>query len=370
VVGGGCKIVRRDKVVRRNVAWLALLAGLLAASATGAASAAAATVDVYFLQGEQAVPVAREGSDLEDALQGLLAGPSAAERKDGIRTQLPAGVPLRSVSVTRGVATVDLGEKVASGTRSDSLSARLAQVVLTADRFPGVRSVRVLVKGGVPLGLFPGVDLTRPVTVDSIATPQGPSPVAPPTPTEPPTASTRDVQQRLADLGYLDPSGVDGREGPATTNAVMAFQKWEGLQRDGTIGPQTTAALGKAVRPTPRTKGGAGARTEVLLDRQVTLFVVDDRVVRVLNVSSGKPGYETPTGRYRIERKYTKDWSVPYEVWLPWASYFVGGVAFHESPDVPAYPASHGCVRVPAGDMKWLFDRIPVGTPVTVLGTS
>jgi lipoprotein-anchoring transpeptidase ErfK/SrfK len=87
-------------------------------------------------------------------------------------------------------------------------------------------------------------------------------------------------------------------------------------------------------------------------------------------VSSGKPGYETPTGSYRIERKYTRDWSVPYEVWLPWASYFVGGVAFHELADVPPYAASHGCVRVPAGDMKWLYDRIPVGTPVTVLGTS
>jgi hypothetical protein len=354
---------------RAGVARLVLAVGLLAVCLSGGASAAT-TVDVYFLQGEQAVPVTREGSDLEDALQRLLAGPSAAEKKDGIRTQLPAGVPLRSVSVTRGVATVDLGEKFASGTRSDSLSARLAQVVLTANRFSGVKSVRVLVKGGVPLGLFPGVDLTRPVTVESIATPQGPTPVTPPTPTEPPTTSTLELQRRLADLGYLDPSGVDGREGPATTNAVMAFQKWERLQRDGAAGPQTMAALAKAQRPTPRSNGPSGARTEVLLDRQLTLFIANDKVVRVLNVSSGKPGYETPTGQYRIERKYTKDWSVPYEVWLPWASYFVGGVAFHESSDVPPYPASHGCVRVPPGDMKWLYDRIPVGTPVTVLGTS
>ena len=61
---------------------------------------------------------------------------------------------------------------------------------------------------------------------------------------------------------------------------------------------------------------------------------------------------------------------MPYKVWLPWASYFVGGVAFHEYADVPAVAASHGCVRVPAYDAKWLYDQIPVGTPVTVLGSS
>ena len=98
---------------------------------------------------------------------------------------------------------------------------------------------------------------------------------------------------------------------------MIAFQKWEGLGRDGDPGPQTIAALAKAQRPTPRTQGPAGTRTEVLLDRQVTLVIVDNKVVRVLNVSSGKPGYDTPTGQYRIERKYTRDWSVPYEVWLP-----------------------------------------------------
>jgi lipoprotein-anchoring transpeptidase ErfK/SrfK len=338
--------------------------------AQGAAGRAAPTVDVYFLQGEQAVVVKRDGSDAGAALQGLLAGPTAEEKAEGIRSQVPAGVPVRSVTVSRGVATVDLGEKFASGRRADSLSARLAQLVLTATAVQGVRSARVLVKGGVPLGLFPGVDLTRPATAESIAAPQGPTPVAPPSSAGPPTASALDIERKLADLGYLDPAEVDGGRDQATFNAVMAFQKWEGLTRDGLAGPQTSAALATATRPTPRTRGTAGTRVEVLLDRQLTLFIVDNEVVRVLHVSSGKPGYATPTGSYRIERQYTRDWSVPYSVWLPWASYFVGGVAFHEYAEVPPVAASHGCVRVPPGDMKWLYDRIPVGTPVTVLGSS
>ena len=348
-----------------------MLAVVLAViSASGASAGTASTVDVYFLQGEQAVAVRRDGADAEAAVNALLAGPSPEERKQGIRSQVPAGVPVRSVTVVRGVATVDLGERFASGTKADSLSARLAQLVLTVTAAPGVKSAKVLVKGGVPLGLFPGVDLTKPATLESIAAPQSPTPVAPPSSTGPPTASTAEVEHKLAELGYLDPSEDDGREDDATFNAVMAFQKWEGLARDGDVGPQTTAALASATRPTPRTSGPGGTRVEVLLDRQLTLFIVDNKVVRVLHVSSGKPGYETPTGSYRIERKYTRDWSVPYEVWLPWASYFIGGVAFHEYPDVPPIAASHGCVRVPPGDMKWLYDRIPVGTPVTVLGSS
>ena len=99
-------------------------------------------------------------------------------------------------------------------------------------------------------------------------------------------------------------------------------------------------------------------------------MIWNDTVTRVLHVSSGRPGYDTPAGRFHVERRYTKDWSVPYAVWLPWASYFVGGVAFHEAPEVPATAASHGCVRVPHGDAEWLYRRIRVGTPVTVLKSS
>ncbi len=69
-------------------------------------------------------------------------------------------------------------------------------------------------------------------------------------------------------------------------------------------------------------------------------------------------------------RKEDRSWSVPYKVWLPWASYFVGGIAFHESPDVPGYPASHGCVRTPQFDAQWLYRQTPIGTRVTVLARS
>ena len=61
---------------------------------------------------------------------------------------------------------------------------------------------------------------------------------------------------------------------------------------------------------------------------------------------------------------------MPFQVWLPYASYFVGGIAFHEYPEVPVQPASHGCVRVTSFDAQWLFDFLSVGTPVRVLSRS
>src|SRR5262249_29953609 len=84
-------LVPGRRSTRARIARLALLLGLLAAAAGPAG--AASTVDVYFLQGEQAVAVQRPGTDAQAAVEGLLAGPTADERAKGIRTQLPAGVP-------------------------------------------------------------------------------------------------------------------------------------------------------------------------------------------------------------------------------------------------------------------------------------
>jgi lipoprotein-anchoring transpeptidase ErfK/SrfK len=54
-------------------------------------------------------------------------------------------------------------------------------------------------------------------------------------------------------------------------------------------------------------------------------------------------------------------------VWLPYASYFNRGIAFHEYHDVPAVPASHGCVRLPAPEAPTVYAFATVGTRVTVL---
>jgi lipoprotein-anchoring transpeptidase ErfK/SrfK len=51
-------------------------------------------------------------------------------------------------------------------------------------------------------------------------------------------------------------------------------------------------------------------------------------------------------------------------LWYP--TYFVGAFAIHGYPEVPAYPASHGCVRVPMWVAPRLFAADSYGTVVYI----
>jgi lipoprotein-anchoring transpeptidase ErfK/SrfK len=125
---------------------------------------------------------------------------------------------------------------------------------------------------------------------------------------------------------WLSPSrngSLNGR----TRQAIVAFQGWEGFERNGVPGPATLARLATAARPRPLP--GSGRRIEIDLDRQVALLVRGQAVERAIHVSTGASGTPTPTGDFRVYRKERNSWSVAYSVWLPWASYVSGGVALH-----------------------------------------
>ena len=122
--------IRGGSPGRRATAAVALaVAAVWAGGASGAREQA--TVNVFFLQGEQMISVSRPGATAEDAVRQLLAGPTRAEVKRGIRTYVPAATPLRGVTVVNGVANVDLGVKFVKGRDAQSLLARLLHVVHT-----------------------------------------------------------------------------------------------------------------------------------------------------------------------------------------------------------------------------------------------
>ena len=63
----------------------------------------------------------------------------------------------------------------------------------------------------------------------------------------------------------------DGQYNSATGHAVMAFQKVNGLGRDGVAGAATLAKLSSPVTPGPLVAGGGSTRVEVDVARWVRL---------------------------------------------------------------------------------------------------
>jgi peptidoglycan hydrolase-like protein with peptidoglycan-binding domain len=175
------------------------------------------------------------------------------------------------------------------------------------------------------------------------------------------------LERKLEELRYLLGRFAGNCFDGALSQAVMALQKHEGIDRDGVFGPQTAAALAKARPPEPPA-GGAATRIDVDLSDQLAYVVVDKEPVTVLSIASGQSGYDTPKGTFAVERKEEQSWSRPYKVWMPWASYFNGGIALHENSSVWGYAASHGCVRVPPPYAEWLYGVADLGVQVRVLG--
>jgi L,D-transpeptidase catalytic domain/Sporulation and spore germination/Putative peptidoglycan binding domain len=335
------------------VARAPLVAVSLATLALAAPAGAAPTLrhaEIWLFQGAEPVAVPRAAPGIPALVRSLLAGPTRRERRRGLSSAIPPGTVVNELRIERRVVTVDLGARFAAGRNEASLRARVGQLVRTLRAVPGVLGVRVRIEGGVPIGLFPGYDLRRTVR-DPLPEAAFPGP--------------RQTEQLLADLGFMAPTGVGGRLDDETATAVLAFEKWAGLPRDGIVDADVTAALRRTTRPQPVLRR-PGRRVELLLRRQVALQVVDNRVERVFHVSSGSGG-ATPTGSFRVYRKERLSWSIPFSTWMPWASYFVGGIALHEYWPVPAYPASHGCVRMTARDAPLLYAFATRGTPVDVL---
>jgi peptidoglycan hydrolase-like protein with peptidoglycan-binding domain len=215
-------------------------------------------------------------------------------------------------------------------------------------------------------------DTTRSVEVDEPAAPIEASAPAEPADTG---LTLIEVQDKLREHRFLI-GPADGRSGQQTTAAIMAYQRVNGLAVDGVVGPATTAALltGSAE---PTLVGGADSRIEVDLDAQLLHLVEAGQRTLTLHVSSGNgktytnaggtARARTPVGDFTIERRiHGLREAALGTLYDP--VYFHRGFAIHGSPSVPAFPASHGCVRVTRADAAWLIQRLPDGMPVNLHG--
>ncbi len=114
----------------------------------------------------------------------------------------------------------------------------------------------------------------------------------------------------------------------------------------------------------PRPEGvSPGARwVHVHLATQTLVAYESDRPRFATVVSTGRAGFETPPGIYRIESKHVSitmdDREEPFLLQeVPWTQFFRDGLALHAAywHDRFGYPRSHGCVNLAPADARWLF---------------
>jgi lipoprotein-anchoring transpeptidase ErfK/SrfK len=135
---------------------------------------------------------------------------------------------------------------------------------------------------------------------------------------------------------------------------------------------------------------------DIDLGAQKAFLLQEGKIVYETPISSGRPGHPTPTGYFQVLDKDENHLSTLYgkivdaqgktlvpnadsAMPVPAGGRFVqapmrhflrfdGATGLHEG-YLPGYPASHGCVRLPAAKAALFFDIAQVGTPVRVHGT-
>jgi len=371
------RLLSNMAAVMRRLVVVALFAFLGLSSSAHAAD----VVRAWFPQGTQLRYGVRaiEGRQpmLASTVRTLLAGPTAAERRADARTAFARGTRLLGLRRQGSLVTIQLDRRFLLQTAAGStpaaprrLGLRVLQLGRTLSQFPGVRRFRISVSGQL-LRHYPAVDLRwQPDTTGTWSLAQLAPAAAFPLAVRvlPGDVQSADeirlAQTFLVAAGWMDTRDVNGVLDYTTSQALTAFEAWHGLERDGLLTSTSFAQVLRATRPTPQ-HTGPGRLVEVYRDLGVMLLVENGKVVRAVHTSTGFGG-RTPSGSFHVYRKETLSWSVPFKVWMPWASYFVGGIAMHAYPNVPAYPASHGCVRLPSPEAPRVYEFAGLDTPVYV----
>lgn len=168
------------------------------------------------------------------------------------------------------------------------------------------------------------------------------------------------LQQKLAMLGYAVPrSGVyDG----GTGRAIEAYRKVNGMARLQTLDGAVVDKLLRGVGGYKVRYPQHGRHVEANLTQQVLALIDNGKVYRAYTTSSGTSATPTVLGTYRF---YWKQPGVNNKEMVD-SAYFIRGYAIHGYKSVPTYPASHGCLRLPIPDARFVFDWIRLGEQIDV----
>jgi hypothetical protein len=167
--------------------------------------------------------------------------------------------------------------------------------------------------------------------------------------------------------------------------------EWQGLNLDTLyevklvdIGRTVAQNRGISTEPTKQLQGVPhwtpalwARRIDINLTAQQLTAYEDDLPVYQAPVTTGRPGFYTPTGEFSIYlrfRKQTMVGSVPGESWnvpnIPWVMYINGSVAIHGTYWHDLFGTgtlmSHGCINLGMDDAEWIYKWADLGTKVVV----
>lgn len=174
------------------------------------------------------------------------------------------------------------------------------------------------------------------------------------------------VQVRLTELGYYE-GEVDGIYDKELAETVRDYQEAQGLMADGVVGPDTWNAIGLSEDYIDY----FDSTYTIVIDQEKFLLTLKegDTTTATFPVAVGKPETPTPNGNWRIIQK-TLNPGGPFGVrWMrisvPWGGYGIHGT---DAPESIGTAASHGCVRMQNEDVTQLYDIVPLGTEVKIIG--
>ena len=132
-------------------------------------------------------------------------------------------------------------------------------------------------------------------------------------------------------------------------------------------------ALSGPDRP-PETTGTPGGSRRLVVDCRLQRLAAfeNDRLVQVGLVSTGRPGHETPRGRFRVRYRYPAPMSSSYMVRMPYWICIddLGALGLHECQPQQyrqlGSSASHGCIRLGPSTAQWLYGWLPDGSSVVI----
>ncbi|AGZ43389.1 L,D-transpeptidase family protein [Actinoplanes friuliensis] len=184
----------------------------------------------------------------------------------------------------------------------------------------------------------------------------------------------KQVEGYLKKIGGYGTVTVDGKQSAADCKAIKKFQTRFGIKPAAGLAGPTTNGVAKRLAATKTSKCKAkssGYTFCVDLTHQTTWVMKNKKVYLKPTVTrTGMKGYRTPSGTYKINKRTKKEWSDPYEVWLPYWQRFIGGRGFHQTTTYihDAWRGSHGCVNLLPADAKAYYKIGKIGMRVSVIG--